>query len=258
MEKLSYYYNILYENDLFRTETNNTIYEEWLENNYPPYDKLKKSYKIICSILATLVAAGISISIINKQEDFIFLYTTLGILTALAIKIINDSKKEHFVDEYFLDKEDVLNKIYENEYIQDKKIINVEHHKKEQKNNFYSAIDNFYNTANEYNNKYEIPIFLSELEYKYLFEFLKQSLDKKAINTFTNYNALFLDLLNRTYAKCLYNGKSIEIDDFIEELYNIDESEEFKNEIKIFKNRMNISMSGHECNVYNISGRGKK
>lgn len=257
MGNLSYYYNILYTNDLFQIETNKG-YKEWLKKNYPPYDKLKNLYKITCSILASLIAAGISINIITQQDDFIFLYTSLGILSSIALKIVNDLKKENFVNEYFLDKEDVLNKIYENEYIQDKKLINSEHHKKEQKNNFYSAIDNFYNTAYEYNNKYEIPIFLSELEYKYLFDFLKQSIDRKIIRTFNNYNALFLDLLNRTYAKCLYNGKSIEINDFIKELYNIDESEEFKSEMKIFENRMNISMSGHEANIYNISGRGKR
>ena len=40
MGNLSYYYNILYTNDLFQIETNKS-YKEWLKKNYPPYDKLK-------------------------------------------------------------------------------------------------------------------------------------------------------------------------------------------------------------------------
>jgi len=261
MEKLSYYYNILYENDLFMTEGNNARYQKWLSQNYPPYDKLRNAYKKTCKIITSLVVAGISISLIKDHFDFIFLHTTLGILTAIAIKEINIFKQDQFINEYYLDKTKILDKIYENENDEYSKKIKAKTSKENKTTEFLQAIDNFYNLANEYNEKYEIPIFLSDIEYKYLFNFLKKTIDKKmlyVVNNYSEYNDLFIDLLNRTYAKCLYNGKSVELNDFIGELYKMDESEEFEKELRFFENRMNIYIQSKGTKIYDITGHKKK
>lgn len=253
MRSLSYYYAKLYDEDYKKYEAEDYEYEEWLRTNQPSYSSIKEQFKKSCSILTTLLVAGIAIDIIAKQFNFLLLHATLGsmlLFIKMYSKVVNEEK---FVNDFFENKENILSKIekdYPDFYITTE---NDERHK-----NVGYVIGEFDKTADNYYEKYKIPIFLSEFDYNNLYSYLKTVIDNNLLLKYKNYYDLFLDLLNRTYAKCLYFGKGVELNDFIEELYKIDQSETFQNETKIFENRMNISINGTKANIYDITEHRKK
>lgn len=257
MEKLSYYYNILYEEDFNSVEK----YEsKWLNDNYQSYSHIRENYKKVCIILSSLVTVGIPISIIIQQKNFIYLYTVLAILTAMVIKISNKIKEQKYINKYFAKKDEILSRIEENEFYNIECTGNNNDDNNNYKNDIDYVIDSFIKTTRKYYKKYEVPFFMSksQREYKMLFEYLKAAIDSKKIKEFDNYYDLFLDLLNRTYAKCLYNDKTVEVTDYVDEIFNYESiDEDFIEKTKAFRNRLNIT-DNKFANIYNVEGLRRK
>ena len=112
MKEFYDYFSKLYNEDINNLDKSEMSYKEWLKEKYPNYESAMKINNCIISIGASLIIAGIPISIVTKDMDFLTI--SLGGLVMYLSSFSNKNDKEdNFLKEYFEPKEQIIDE-YEN------------------------------------------------------------------------------------------------------------------------------------------------
>lgn len=249
MKEFYDYFSKLYEEDIESMKKNKISYKEWLNTKYPNYQNAIKLNNYFISLGASLIIAGIPISIVTHQLDFI-LISLVGLYMSLYSLANKNDKENSFLDEYFVPKEEILEK-YEND-IHNMIELTVN---SEKKRDFEFSICAFESKIEKLMEQFEIFVFLNDkYEKNMLYIFLKNLIDENILENYNNYYDLFISVADNTFAKCVYGNKNIFLDDFINEIYKLEEDNLLlKSRIAIFNSIMHEKKkTENSCNIINI------
>lgn len=243
------YFYKLYIKDIETINKDKISYQEWLSAKYPNYETIMKLNDCIISIGASLIIAGIPISIVAKDMELMLISLGGLVISLYSLKDKND-KENAFLEEYFNPKEEFIEE-YEND-VHNKIELTINSEKKQ---DFEFTICAFEEKLEKIIEQFEIFVFITdEYEKNMLYVFLKNLVDENVLKNYDNYYDLFMSVANRVCARGIYDNKNVFIDDFIDEIYKLEEDNLLlKRRTDIFNNIINKRKdTDNSCNIINI------